>query len=96
LKLDVLFDDGAVVYINGIEVARFNMPSGNIAFNTWASSGIGGAQENQFSTKLIPGSVLNAGENQIAVEIHQVDPTSSDIGFDLSLNTVQGLIVDGN
>src|SRR4051812_3841889 len=32
--LRLMRDDGAVVYINGVEVRRDNMPAGPIAFNT--------------------------------------------------------------
>lgn len=67
LELNVLRDDGAVVYINGSEVARFNMPTGSITFTTLASSVIGGAEEDQFFTVSVSTSVLNAGSNIIAV-----------------------------
>src|SRR6266850_4323174 len=36
LIVNVLRDDGAVVYLNGIEVARFNMPTGPITFTNLA------------------------------------------------------------
>ena len=38
LILNILFDDGAVVYLNGEEVWRVNMPSGDIDYDTYASS----------------------------------------------------------
>src|SRR5439155_1634246 len=50
-----------------------------------ASTTVVGADESTFvSTPLNP-SLLVAGSNVIAVEVHQVDPTSSDISFDLEL-----------
>ena len=38
LQLRLLRDDGAVVYVNGIEVARSNMPAGAVNASTLASS----------------------------------------------------------
>ena len=38
LSLDLLRDDGAVVYLNGIEIERSNMPPGTITVATFASS----------------------------------------------------------
>ena len=43
--LRLLRDDGAVVYLNGAEVFRSNMPAGTIAYRTLASTAIGGADE---------------------------------------------------
>ena len=88
LNLRLLRDDGAVVYINGQEVTRSNMPEGTITSTTPASSGIGGSAESSYyELSLMPES-LQAGENTIAVEIHQSDSTSSDLSFDLDLTAV--------
>src|SRR5688572_6048503 len=38
LKVQLMRDDGAVVYLNGVEIFRSNMPGGTIAFNTLAAS----------------------------------------------------------
>ncbi len=85
LKISLLRDDVAVVYINGNEVVRSNMPSGNILFNTVASSTIAGSSEDIFNEYNISSSVLNMGENVIAVEVHQRSKSSSDISFDLKM-----------
>ena len=85
LALQLVRDDGAVVYLNGTEVARSNMPSGTIAYNTLASTTIGGADESAWNSFSISPSLLVSGTNVIAVEIHQSDVTSSDISFDLKL-----------
>src|SRR5207244_3860936 len=82
LSLRLLRDDGAVVYLNGTEVFRSNMPSGTIAFNTLASGT--GEYQSFFTTSISP-SLLVGGNNVIAVEIHQGAPDSSDISFDLDL-----------
>lgn len=86
LKLDLLRDDGAVVYINGTEVVRSNMPTGTIDYLTWAPVIIDGAAETVYNTYYVPKTVLVNGINTIAVEIHQRDGQSSDLGFDLALS----------
>ncbi len=85
LKLKIMRDDGIVVYINGTEVLRNNMPSGTIIYSTLASAAINGADESAFNFYNIPLTSLTNGINTIAVEIHQNAANSSDISFDLSL-----------
>ena len=48
VTLRVMRDDGAVVYLNGVEVWRTNMPTGTVGFLTPASTAIGGADESTF------------------------------------------------
>ncbi len=80
-------DDGEVVYLNGTEVYRTNMPTGSINYLTLASSTVVGTEEDIFhETSVDPGLLVN-GTNVLAVEIHQINLTSSDISFDLELNT---------
>ena len=85
LTLNILRDDGAVVYLNGSEVYRTNLPDGTIGYQSLAISTIGGADETTFLQTVINSNLLVTGNNVLAVEIHQSSPTSSDIGFDLEL-----------
>src|SRR5206468_3696432 len=85
LALRILRDDGAVVYLNGVEAFRTNMPTGTINHTTLASAAVTGADESTFVSAPLSPSLLVAGANVIAVELHQADPTSSDISFDLEL-----------
>jgi len=85
LTLRMMRDDGAVVYINGTEVVRSNMPEGEITAATPAKSAIGGDAESQFYEFHLMPDVLQFGSNTIAVEVHQSDPSSSDLSFDLDL-----------
>lgn len=80
-------DDGYVIYINGTEVARGNMPAGTIGYTTPASSAIGVPEETTPTTVTVNAcsGVFVEGTNVIAVEIHQDAPTSSDIGFDMQM-----------
>jgi methionine-rich copper-binding protein CopC len=78
-------DDGAVVYINGTEVYRSNMPTGTISYNTKASSE---ATDNgtAIQTAMLSAGSLVTGTNVIAVEIHQAANNGPDLFFDLQLN----------
>ena len=85
LTARLLRDDGAVVYLNGAEVWRDNLPAGTITFATFATSTISGAGETNFLTNAIsPAGLLN-GTNLLAVEIHQDRTNSTDLGFDFEL-----------
>lgn len=86
LQLGLMRDDGAVVYLNGTEVFRTSMPEGDIFFDTFASVIAGGADESNFwMTEVDPG-LLVEGDNQLAVEIHQANASSSDISFDMQIS----------
>jgi hypothetical protein len=86
LSFRVLRDDGVVVYLNGVELFRSNMPSGLIEFSSWASLGIGGTNESFYLPVSTPADALMNGENVLAVELHQVQSvTTLDAGFDLGL-----------
>ncbi|MES2284147.1 MAG: metallophosphoesterase [Bacteroidota bacterium] len=88
LELSLIRDDGAVVYINGSEVYRSNMPSGSITYSTFATVAIDGTAESTYSIATISSSSLVVGENSIGVEIHQQNVTSSDISFNLKLKKI--------
>lgn len=85
LEINVLRDDAAVIYINGTEVVRSNLPTGTFNYMTFSSTIVDNADETTYYTYHIHKSVLVAGTNTIAVEVHQRDGTSSDLGFDLEL-----------
>ncbi len=85
LKIRLMRDDGAVVYLNGVEVFRSNMPSGEVTYATLATFAAGGSQESGWYEQELGVSGLVDGTNTIAVEIHQAGPASSDVSFDLAL-----------
>jgi hypothetical protein len=84
--LRLLRDDGAVVWLNGVEIRRDNLPAGPVSFGTLALSSVTGAEENAFTETSFPPGLLMDGINTLAVEIHQAAANSSDIGFDLELS----------
>ena len=85
VTLRLLRDDGAIVYLNGTNVFRSNMPGGAVNFRTLASSAVSGAAETNFVSTNLAASVLLNGENVIAVEVHQSATNSTDLSFDLQL-----------
>ncbi|MGK0189408.1 MAG: hypothetical protein ACI9R3_005225 [Verrucomicrobiales bacterium] len=85
LTVQVRRDDGIVVYLNGMEVARDNLPAGPIAADTLALASLSSTDEREFIDFIVPPSLLVEGTNVIAVEIHQATARNSDISFDAAL-----------
>lgn len=84
LTCSTIIDDGAVFYLNGREIFRLGMPEGAVAYETTANRLVSLASiEGPF---LLPADALVAGDNVLAVEVHQTDPTSSDVVFGLTLD----------
>ncbi|MBT3168628.1 MAG: hypothetical protein HN334_02035, partial [Candidatus Cloacimonetes bacterium] len=87
LYIYLLCDDGAVVWLNGEELCRSNMPDDNISYDTYAVDNITSDdddnRETQFQKITVSSSDLNAGENIIAVEVHQHENGMDDLSFDL-------------
>jgi hypothetical protein len=94
-------DDGAVVYLNGVEVFRSNMPTGPITASTLASAGVNTPDETTYYETVVStmGLGLVQGSNVVAVEMHQSSTSSSDAGFDLQLagaGTTEGRVYLAN
>ncbi|MBI1841531.1 MAG: lamin tail domain-containing protein [Verrucomicrobia bacterium] len=87
IRFRLVRDDGAVVYLNGAEVWRSNMPTGIVTSVTRAVLDVSGADESTYlELTLPPSSVpLQAANNLLAVEIHQRAPTSPDMSFKFEL-----------
>lgn len=90
LRLRTVVDDGAVIYLNGVEWHRLRMDD-PVGHGTFASDNVGDADyEGPFD---LPASSLIVGENVLAVEVHQDDAGSSDIVFGLELQAVETELV---
>ena len=76
-------DDGVIVYINGTEVIRDNMPAGDVTYLTHSEGIVDGADEKRYQVFQLPKTVFAEGLNRIAVEMHNRDGQSSDLGFDM-------------
>ncbi|HIO21876.1 MAG TPA: tandem-95 repeat protein, partial [Nitrospirales bacterium] len=87
LLVNMIRDDGAAVYLNGIEIVRNNLVSG-ATFNTLATNSVTDLAESAlipFNFFDVPSRMFVDGSNVLAVEVHQHDGISSDISFDLEL-----------
>jgi len=80
-SMKILRDDGYVVYVNGQEVGRENMPDGTVGYETVALASI--PDPDTWAGYTIPSSMLKEGTNVIAVEMHQSEVGSKDITFDM-------------
>lgn len=68
LSARVFIDDGAVIYLNGNEIWRQNMPSGTVSAGTRALTQIENASE---ATITLPSQALIAGTNILSVSLHE-------------------------
>ncbi|MBO7581496.1 MAG: CotH kinase family protein [Bacteroidaceae bacterium] len=85
--LDYVVDDGMIVYVNGIEAGRYNMPSDHVAYDGFATTY---AHNNPDTGQMtLNGALFKKGKNVIAVEVHNNSTTSSDILWDSSLSLIE-------
>jgi lysophospholipase L1-like esterase len=79
--------DGAVVWLNGQELYRVNLPAGPITYQTQATTSVNEISDisNTYYPTNQPIAFLPAGTNVIAVEIHKTAPANAGITFDLEL-----------
>ncbi len=85
LNLRLQRDDGARVFLNGVEISRSGLPGGTVDFDTEADNTAAEAEEENFYWIGVDPALLAVGANVLAVEVHQTSPTSSDISFDAEL-----------
>jgi len=73
LRVLLLRDDGAVVYVNGYEILRSNMPPAPeiIEYTTAPIKALGAADEGRYILVDVKDPPLSSGTNVLAVEIHQ-------------------------
>ncbi len=85
-ELKLRRDDGAIVYVNGYEIWRSNMPdTKDDDPDLVALSIVDGSNESVYHTKLIPEDVFVKGKNKLSVAIYQRNRTTTDCMFDLQL-----------
>lgn len=77
-------DDGAVFYLNGVEIERYKMNAEPTNFSTLANAG---GEADLISGVVIPANLFNVGTNRLSVEVHQNSTGSSDIVFGLKLES---------
>ena len=82
LLLRCYIDDGAVVWINGVEVARFSVSSGDKFHDSTGNSHEGAWEEELINNA---GNIIVGGTNVVAVHALNATLNSSDFSFDLEL-----------
>jgi len=108
LRARIRYDDGYVLYLNGVEVARANVAGSPPAYDEVTPTTheiTGGTGQFDEEIDLLPQrSLLKAGTNVLACEVHNAALDSSDLSFSLELvagpvepvNTVQFIRSDTN
>ena len=82
---------GLVIYLNGAEVVRNNLPTGTIQYTTLAVTNVTGAAETLFYTNVLNPAQLLTGNNVLAAEVHGSSATATDLGFQLELVAGNGI-----
>ena len=85
VSMDYVADDAFVIYVNGVEAGRYNLPNGTITYNTNASTY---AHDNPDAGSLmLDAALFHEGTNVIAVEVHNfLNPSSTDILWQATIN----------
>ena len=92
LKIRAALDDGAVIYLNGVEATRINMPAGLITSATPATANVEAGTALSASVPL-PTTALVAGSNRLSVEAHQSAVGNSDVVWGAQLDMdIRGLV----
>ena len=89
IELQLMCDDGAIVYVNEKEVVRKNLSSGIITYKSKATKSVESPLDRVYWYYRLPKSILTSGKNIIAVELHQSDSLATDALFDLTLNNAK-------
>ncbi len=85
LSLTPFLDDGAAIYLNGVEVHRQNLPPEPISSDTLAQSSV---DANSSAPIVISNEHLQIGTNLLAVEVHQAEADDDDMAFGLEFTSV--------
>lgn len=95
--LKLLCDDGAVVYLNGVEVWRQNLPTNTIGHFTRSRVAVEGPDESQFTIIPLPPAAFQTGTNVLAISVHDVgnDREGWDVSFDAELAFLQSPVLTG-
>ena len=91
-QLTYQVDDGCVIWVNGQEAGRVNMPSGTVNYTTFSSTYAGDTP--MTGTIDLSPQLFRKGSNVIAVEVHNTSYTSSDLYWDGTLRTSVGTSSD--
>lgn len=88
VTITYIADDGAVIYLNGEEISRANLPDGALTQNTYATLGRSRTtSEGNLVTVTVPASELVSGTNVISGQMHLGYRSTPDATFYLTAET---------
>lgn len=93
LTLEVDYDDGFVAFLNGVEIARQNVVAAQNSGSLASASRESGLVEHRLIAEP-PVGLLVSGDNVLAIEVHNVASTSSDLYLSARLRAVLDDAVD--
>lgn len=86
LRLNHTVADGAVFYLNGMEILRVNLPAGPVGHDTAALSAVASPPTSGFLP--VPSGALVTGNNVLAVSLHKAAGSTLS-SFDAALESVE-------
>ena len=84
-EFSVLADDGCVIHVNGVEKGRLNLPVTPTLNPDDLNGGTAGNEDTYTTLAVDLTGMLVAGQNVIAIELHQNTTSSSDTGIDFTM-----------
>lgn len=87
VSIEVLADDGCVVYLNGREVGRLGMVGGDLGDTFFANRTVGNATE--YEPIIVDAEQLKLGENTLAICVYQANGRSSDLSLDARVRVLR-------
>ncbi len=88
VSVNIMFDDAAVVYVNGKVVKVYNLPKDTTYTYDMLAVLEDGYANDEEASFTIDGSYFKKGKNVIAVEIHQNEASSSDLTMKFTASSV--------
>jgi trimeric autotransporter adhesin len=86
----VVANDGVVVYLNGVEIVRANLPAGALTQNSYATAAPRASTADADAIEVdVPIELLVPGANVVAASTHLNYRATRDAGFDLVLTTTR-------
>jgi len=87
---------GAILYLNGTEIARQNMPADPVSYSTLSSGMVTGANATNYFGFTVPTNALVVGRNLFTAELHLAAVTNTTAGFAVELSSVNPTIPPTN
>jgi hypothetical protein len=82
-------DDGCIIWLNGVEILRLNLPAGDLPHTATASDHEAPAEPETHPLPTAP-PLLREGANLLAVQVFNTSKDSSDLSFDMELRPQAG------